>query len=181
MRDDGLDGDMARAPTPSPRDESSMTDPTPRRRNPPTLHLPFEHRLRESHLMSDEEFEAIARQAREDGLLNFPPLSNLRRSISTTRKSRWSTFTPRTRPASFAAPDKYADDNIEPAERLRMALESWQSELARQNQAGSSAPSKSTATGRMQREPPSFTALPRPPTKNDFAGLSSLHLHMCHY
>lgn len=91
------------------RDDSAMiperTDQTNR---PQSLTLPFENRERESHLVSEEEFDRIARDAQSENPLPTIPLrfgpelseGALRRSISTAPRSRYSFLPSQSRPLS---------------------------------------------------------------------------------
>jgi len=94
-------------PTPSVKDEP---DPTAvmneqqgqhkRQERPQSLTLPFDNRERESHLVSEEEFDRIAREAQDENILPALPAhfqkevseTALRRSISTARNPKKSFF-----------------------------------------------------------------------------------------
>ncbi|KAK5069619.1 hypothetical protein LTR64_008300 [Lithohypha guttulata] len=117
-------------------------------RRPQSLTLPFDNRERESHLVSEEEFDRIIKQGELDNPLpslptaieSSAPRIGLRRSISTARNTMMSTK-PRPMSADFS--------------RL-MASQGFQDRPGRNSFA---APSRD----------PTLTALPRPPTKNDLA------------
>lgn len=145
---------------------------TQKRQNPPTLRLPFDNRQRESHLVTDEEFDEIAKSAFQDELFDAWQQPKIRRSMSTARHSWFSNFAPRTRPASYAAETSRA----EPADKLRRALESWQKELNRQQEGTVWQSGSQRVVG---QETSSFTALPDPPTKNNLAGKILLDLSGC--
>lgn len=148
LGDSDSDASRSSTPEPPPKDEIHVRPPiTPvNQRRPQSLTLPFENRNRESHLVSEEEFDRIVRQAElDDGV---PSLSTtrprnvstggLRRSISTARNTAFL----RQRPVSLDV--------------------------------GSLVPL--SAQGRDKGRPDSLsrdstlTALPRPPTINQMAG-----------
>ncbi|KAK5096499.1 hypothetical protein LTR70_001673 [Exophiala xenobiotica] len=148
------DSDDSTASRPSPKQEpatSAMSPPDKSilRPRPESLTLPFENRERESHLVSDEEFDRIIRQEELDNPL--PPLpagvdrgasgAGLRRSISTARNTRMSTMSQRLRPMS--------------ADFSRMVP----------NTAGQR--EQNTEPFPPLPRDPTLTALPRAPTRND--------------
>lgn len=115
------------------------------------LRLPFDARDRESHLVSEAEFEEIVRQAELGNIV--PPLPvtisrrrlGLSRSMSAARNSILSRSRPASADWSTIVPDAFDYDH---------------------NQPGNRASSYSTVS----RETSSLTALPRPPTKNAMMG-----------
>lgn len=151
------DSDDSAASEPSPKQEPA-TPPMPPaekstiRPRPESLTLPFENRERESHLVTEEEFDRIIRQEELDNPL--PPLPagpnrgasglGLRRSISTARNTRMSTMSQRARPMS--------------ADVSRMALHP----VVQRSEGTEPFPT-------LPRDP-TLTALPRAPTRNDLMG-----------
>lgn len=101
LGDSESDSSRASTPEPPPKDEVHTQPNQPR---PQSLTLPFENRDRESHLVSDEEFDRIVRQAEFENPMPPPAggrarnlsSSGLRRSISTARNTAFL----RQRPAS---------------------------------------------------------------------------------
>lgn len=123
-------------------DNSEKSQPRPQ-----SLTLPFDNRQRESHLVTEEEFDRIIRQ--EEMANPLPPMSRgtnsvrpqvqMRRSISTARRTVM-TGRPRPMSADFSTLLTMQSHNTGP-ERASMSRD------------------------------PTLTALPRPPTKNDLAGM----------
>lgn len=151
LGDSDSDSNRSSTPEPSPKDEvpSHPSNISPNQRRPQSLTLPFENRDRESHLVSDEEFDRIVRQAEFEAPLPRLPTTHarnlsavgLRRSISTARNM---TFM-RRRPVSMdvgAMVALSAAQNGGRAQPVSMSRES------------------------------TLTAMPRPPTMNEFAGTS---------
>lgn len=158
------DSDESSASKPSPKQEpasSAMPPPiTPSaQRRPQSLTLPFENRERESHLVSEEEFDRIIRQEELRNLV--PPLPTgvdcstsargLRTSISTAGNTRMSTMSQRPRPMSAdfgrviaSAVGHHDQSQIPPSTLPR---------------------------------DPTLTALPRAPTKNDLMGKQEYSYH----
>jgi len=146
--------DESTASRPSPEQQPAIPSGSPAekavlRPRPESLTLPFENRERESHLVSDEEFDRIIRQ--EELRNPLPPLcsdtnhlvsgAGLRRSISTARNTRMSIMSQRPRPMSTDLSQM-------------LPYTSGQRE-----QIGEPFPA-------LPRDP-TLTALPRAPTKND--------------
>lgn len=123
--------------------------PSPR---PQSLTLPFQNRDRASHLISDEEFDKIMRQGELENTVPRLPSAipshlsgfGVRRAASTARASRNSFFAQRQRPASA---------NF--SSSIHATAQYAQDGLSR---------------SAFSRDP-TLTALPRPPTKNDMAGM----------
>lgn len=154
------DADLNKSQTSEP---STRPEPTPvmrsnpstgrrvSQRRPHSLTLPFENRERESHLVSEEEFDRIVRQAELENPLPLLPTKiahgtsgpNMRNSISTTRNARMSVTSSRPRPLSS----------------------NYDSTRAKISPQSSIAPNLSKPLPR----DPTLTALPRPPTKNALA------------
>lgn len=158
------DSDSSRSPSPDqenqlppmlssrkrPMDNTDRSQAQPR---PQSLTLPFENRQRESHLVTEEEFDRIIRQEEKNNPLPLTgpgmrpniPQQSMRRSISTRR----TVATGRQRPVSADFSRLLAHQDVE------------------------------TQSGRpslnLLSRDPTLTALPRPPTKNDLAG----KLHIC--
>lgn len=137
-----------------PDHSTFVVTPSPR---PQSLTLPFQNRERASHLITDEELEAIMRRDELDPLprlLSAIPrhLSGLgiRRSASTAKASRSAIPAQRPRPVSvtFGGP-------VQP--------------FTRRTRADSPHPAFS--------RDPTLTALPRPPTKNNMASKSAIVSH----
>lgn len=143
-----LHGDEVATPSADGRTSAAAT---PRVGTFDQLRLPFEVRDRESHLVSEAEFEEIVRQAELENIV--PPLPvtvsrrrlGLSRSISAARNSILGRSRPASADWSTIVPDAFDYDH---------------------NQPGNRASSYSTVS----RETSSLTALPRPPTKNAMMG-----------
>ena len=136
------------APPPPPKDGNLVNNAIDLsvQKRPQSLTLPFENRERESHLVSEEEFERIVREAEAGSLV--PPLphhlthdtsfSGLRRSISSVRNNHFSMMTARRRPMSVEIGNMSGHSA---AEQLPVSISRHST----------------------------LTALPRPPTKNGLA------------
>lgn len=138
--------------------------PTPR---PTSLTLPFQNRQRESHLVTDEEFERIMR--RNGGAMASVPShrSGLRMSMNLGRSSSGGAFRFGGEGTRLRSVERQRPASMSLANALSMSLE-------KPGQRFNIDTGKSLPVGSMPSRDPTLTALPRPPTKCDLAGKSCL-------